>query len=68
MFWQIYKFENPIKRLKLPMDPPPETEAREACFYERIVTIKDWKDTDSLLDLAGLFWSFPFQYEHHLSG
>ena len=52
VFWQIYKFENPIKRLKLSMDSLPGTDTMEACFYERIVTTKKRKDADLLLDIA----------------
>ena len=48
------------------MDPPLRTEAREACFYRRIVGTKDWRDTDLLLDLARLRRSFLFLYECNL--
>lgn len=56
---QIYKFENPIKCLKLSMDPP-GIEAREACFCERIVFIKNGKDIDLLLEFSAVVAAISF--------
>lgn len=41
------------------MDPP-GIEAREACFCERIVAIKDGKDTDLLLEFSVVVAAISF--------
>ena len=64
---QIYKFENPIKCMKLSMDPP-GIEAREACFCKRIVAIKDGKNTDLLLEFSVVVAAISFFLWTQLSG